>query len=405
MSLLTTLASFQTPLTILLVIFGPSLLPKVITFFRTSTHPRSGHLSPHGHPTFPRAKLSTTLKLLLAVHTLWLISHLVRPPYDLFVGNRLPILTSNAQLRAALFKSVSPTLRTKTNSDGSLGNLPDIHPLLELLLTKLKVLENRYLYARYGHAALQDCVWCQSSLDYLIFSLPCIGGWYLLEAVFIGLLGLDRLWNEAGSSSSSHQVASAQRGRGAIPGSSSREASQRAYRWRGLTGWSLFGAALAEVGLKYGWEVRAVEGDCVHLASTMHTLRTIFLLLLPFIYVYLPTPRSSASTISPDALIPVISNTTSTLRLTALARKGIQRSPRTREYWSMIGRREAELSEVIKRDEGVRQAVKGSGGGMGLDQEALRNEFRAWISEGCRGMVRVDEGGQGEGARENASGS
>ncbi|WVF70132.1 hypothetical protein IAT40_004920 [Kwoniella sp. CBS 6097] len=378
MSLLTTLASFQTPLTVLLIIFGPSFLPKAIAFFR----PLPG--SPqrlNQQPISPRAQLSTTLKLLLAVHTLWLVSYLIQPPYDLFVSNSLPILTSNAQLRSALTGSISTSSPAIELSRG-LETLQDVHPLLELLLTKLKVLENRYFYARYGHAAIQDCVWCQTSLDYLVFSLPSIVGWYIFEVVFIGLLGLDTLWNEPASPRSSTPNAV---GPGGIRTGVPSEASRRAHRWRTLAGWSLFGAAMAEMGVKYGWEVRAVEGDCVHLASTIHTLRTVFLILLPFIYIYLPI--QSTPFISPDTLIPIISNTTSVLRLTSLARKGVQRS-RLRENWSMIGRREAEFSEAIKRDEGIREAVKN----VGLDQEALRSGFKAWVAEGWKGMVRVDEG-------------
>ncbi|WVQ97753.1 hypothetical protein IAU59_004867 [Kwoniella sp. CBS 9459] len=380
MSLLTTLASFQTPLTILFVIFGPSLLPKAIALLRPPPQPQSQHVR---SPALPPARCSTTLKLLLAAHTLWLVSHLVKPPYNLFTSNQLPILTSNAQLRSALLRNSGSPASDHTGIGDLEAVFPNIHPLLELLLTKLKVLENRYLYARYGHFALQDCVWCQTSLDYLLFSIPSVVTWYLLEAVFIGALGFDALWkDEAVTPRLNGQTMGM--GMGMDKGAPS-EASRRALRWRSLAGWSLFGAAMAELGVKYGWEVRAVEGDCVHLASTTHTLRTVFLLLLPFIYIYLPVPSASPN-ISPDTLLPTISNTTSVLRLTSLARKGIQRS-RLRENWAMIGKREGEVSEMLKRDEGVKAAVKDAG----LDQEALRSGFRAWVADGWRGMVRVDE--------------
>lgn len=37
--------------------------------------------------------------------------------------------------------------------------------------------------------------------------------------------------------------------------------------------WTLSGAAVAEIGVKWGWEVVAVQGDCAHVSGilSIHT--------------------------------------------------------------------------------------------------------------------------------------
>ncbi|WVR04370.1 hypothetical protein IAU60_001372 [Kwoniella sp. DSM 27419] len=364
MSLLATLSSFQTPLTVLLVISGPTLLPRLLSLVR----PR-----PAGAPRRPaRPPLSTTTKLLLGIHALWCIAQLVRPPFDLFRTSGLPILASNLQLRRAILSlfgspsarpSTASSLITSATESGEAALDPTtVHPIHELLLTKLKVLENRYLYARYGHATMTQCMWCHTPEDHLLFSLPGIGSWYVVEGVVIGVLG----WKWIA-------------GRGA---------EHRAQRWRGVMAWVLAGAGVMEVGVKYLWDVRAVNGDCHHLAGTIHTIRTILLFLLPVIYVYLPV---APPMITPSTLNPIISNITSTLRLTTLARKGVQRSAPLREMWSAIGRREADRAEMSRRDEAVREAIKVAR----VDEGEIRQGAGNWTTQGWRGMVRTDDGSEG----------
>lgn len=49
-------------------------------------------------------------------------------------------------------------------------------------------------------------------------------------------------------------------------------AERRTERWRGTVAWTLVGAAAAEMGVKWGWEVVAVQGDCAHVrANTIYT--------------------------------------------------------------------------------------------------------------------------------------
>lgn len=173
----------------------------------------------------PRAALrpcARAAKCLLLVCSLYHLYRLVFPPYDLFIHNNLDILAPNTLLRDALRQ-------------------PLHSPLQDLLLTRLKVLDNRYLYARLGHRPLLECLWCTHPLDYFLFALPCILLPYLCEALVLGVLG----WRVVGGP----------------------WAERRGERWRGVMAWTLLGAAVAEIGVKWGWEVVAVQGDCAHVGG------------------------------------------------------------------------------------------------------------------------------------------
>ncbi|WVW78819.1 hypothetical protein I302_100781 [Kwoniella bestiolae CBS 10118] len=335
MSLLSIVGSFQAPLTILLVIFGPSLLPRLINLFRPKP--------PSSTPEPVRPPRPISLKLTLGIHTLWILKQLIIPPYDLFVNNNIPISTSNAQIRYTLLGPESPNQQ--------------VHPLLELLMTRLKIMDNRLLYSKFGHRSLMDCVWCQTPMDYSIYSLPDILGWYLLEAVLLGMMGWSWIAGQ--------------------------EAGRRAEVWRNSLGWTLVVVAITEVGVKWGWDLRVVEGDALHLASIIHTLRSIFLLSFPLTYTFLPLPSPQ---VSPNTLAAIISNTTSTLRLTSLARAAVQRSPRVRETWNILGKRDAERTGIARRDEDVRRIVRE----LSLDEAGMRVGARGWMRDGWNGMVRVD---------------
>ncbi|WWC67609.1 uncharacterized protein I206_101519 [Kwoniella pini CBS 10737] len=333
MSIFTPLVAYQAPLTLLLIIFGPSLLPRLINFFRRKP--------PSSIPNKTQTPRPLSLKLILGIHTIWMLKQLILPPFNLF--SNVPISISNSQLRYNIIGPEQPNLT--------------LHPMIELLLTRLKIMENRILYLKFGHNPLIECVWCQFPSDYLIYSLPQILSWYILEAFFIGSLGMS--W---------------------ISGIS---ASNRAERWRSIFGWMLVGGAILEGGVKWIWDLRAVEGDALHLASTIHTIRSISLLLFPLIYTFLPIPLDP---ISPNILIPIISNTTSTLRLTSLARSAIQRSGKLREIWSDIGKRDAERNELAMRDEDIRDLVKE----LQLDQNSMKLSASQWIRDGWNGMIRID---------------
>ncbi|WWC59126.1 uncharacterized protein I303_101674 [Kwoniella dejecticola CBS 10117] len=338
MSILSSVTAYQGPLTLLLIIFGPSLLPRLLTFLRIRNSP-----SPSQITKTPQTPRPLSLKLILGIHTLWVLKQLALPPYNLFAS--IPVSISNAHLRYIILGPEQP--------DGNAA----LHPLVELLLTRMKVMENRMTYLTFGHNPLMECVWCQYPTDYLIFSLPEILGWYILESVFLGILG----WNII----SGHQ------------------ASRRAERWRSTFGWALVVGAVGECGIKWIWDLRVIEGDALHLASTIHTIRSIYLLLSPIVYTFLPLP---AEHVSPNTLIPIISNTTSTLRLTSLARAAVQRSGKLRETWTTIGMRDSERAEIAKRDEDVRDLVRA----LQLDEGGMKLSAAQWLREGWNGMIRVD---------------
>lgn len=179
----------------------------------------------------PPPPVPRTAKLLLLLSSLYHLYRLVFPPYDLFIHNNLEILAQNTLLRDALLRQ-------------PLHSPPGDHsPLLDLLLTRLKVLDNRYLYARLGHRPLLECLWCTHPLDYFLFALPSILLPYLCEALVLGMLG----WRAVGGP----------------------WAERRTERWRGVMAWTLSGAAVAEIGVKWGWEVVAVQGDCAHVSSIL----------------------------------------------------------------------------------------------------------------------------------------
>ena len=94
---------------------------------------------------------------------------------------------------------------------------------------------------RFGHRPLLTCVWCTDMNDFLLASLPGIVAPYVGEATVLGILG----WEWIGGIA----------------------AGRRAERWRGGFGWALVWMAVGEVGVRYLWDVRAVEDDCLHVTS------------------------------------------------------------------------------------------------------------------------------------------
>ena len=199
--------------------------------------PRSPSPSP-SPPSLPRPA-----KLLLLVASLHRASLLVSPPLYLFTRHGLNILAPNSRLRDVLSPLHTP-------------------PLLDLLLARLAVLDNRYLYARLGHQPLLECLWCTRPADYFLFALPSILWPYLCQAVVLGMLSCRVVGGAC--------------------------ATRRAERWRGVVVWLLLGAAVGEVGVKWGWDVVAVDGDCVHVSVVISSIfrSNIY---LPILYLYTET--------------------------------------------------------------------------------------------------------------------
>ncbi|KIR97707.1 hypothetical protein L804_04849 [Cryptococcus deuterogattii 2001/935-1] len=299
----------------------------------------------------PPPPVPRTAKLLLLLSSLYHLYRLVFPPYDLFIHNNLEILAQNTLLRDALLRQ-------------PLHSPPGDHsPLLDLLLTRLKVLDNRYLYARLGHRPLLECLWCTHPLDYFLFALPSILLPYLCEALVLGMLG----WRAVGGP----------------------WAERRTERWRGIMAWTLSGAAVAEIGVKWGWEVVAVQGDCAHVAPAIHTIRSLFLLLLPILYVLLPVPSPSSPHTHPSAsaIMPYLTSLQSTLHYTSVTRAAISQSPQLCTAVQAINRREGENAETARRDDTVWERAREAG----LDEDGIRRQVRVMLKNGWERLMRLAE--------------
>ena len=228
-----TISQYRGILTLILAIALPRLLPRLLALFIRARHPSTSQI--HRGPP-----LTQSLKYVLAIHAVFQASQIFNPPYDIFKFNRLPLLVPNDVLRSAVLRRLPGATSTDLNLLG------ETHPLLELLLQKLSRLDGRYLYSRYGHQAMINCVWCTDSGDYLVFSLPSILSRYVLGAVLLGLMSLVSV--------------------GGV------EASRRAKAWRGWMGWALAGGAVGECAARYLWELRPTKGECTHVSSLVSPL-------------------------------------------------------------------------------------------------------------------------------------
>lgn len=223
MSIFDTVQVYKTPIGLILTLFGPQILRRVITYNNNRNRPSQSQTT--SKTTEP---VSGRLKAFLAVYTLYHLSHLLIPPFDLFSTPYLPVLAPNDILRSRLYPSAS--------APGSPQN-----PLIDLLLTRLQNLDSRILYLRYGHEALQGCLWCRTPLDYLIFSLPGILSRYLLATLVLICLGNETL---AGPS-----------------------ADRRGKKWTSPGIWWLGIGCLGEIAVRYFWDLRISNGDPLHVRS------------------------------------------------------------------------------------------------------------------------------------------
>jgi len=208
-----TIRAYSTPLTLVLVIFGPQLLNKSLAYLSRRNIPQSRQITV--------VPLSRRLKVFLTLHTLYHLSHLFIPPFDLFSTPHIPILAPNDVLRSRLYQGQEST-----------------NALTDLLLSRLQNLDNRFMYLRFGHLVIQDCLWCMTPLDYLVASLPDVLSRYVLAAGVIMALGSEGLVGKG--------------------------AERRHRRWGGAGLWVLGIMCIAELGIKYLWDLRISGGDCLH---------------------------------------------------------------------------------------------------------------------------------------------
>lgn len=235
MTVLSALSAYQGPVVLLLVILGPTILRPAFLLRLIGRGP------PRASPRAPRSPITLPAKLLLALHTLYRLHSLARPPYNIFTTHHLPIYASNDILR----RHVLPHL---ASSSSTLSRFDAPSSQLELLLAKLAQLDNRILYSRYGHQPLSSCTWCHSSTDYLIAALPGVLQAYITMAWLVGMLGLRPI------------------GGG--------DATVRKRAWRGSMCWILAVLAVGELGVRYLWEIRISEGDAIQVCA-VHVAMTV----------------------------------------------------------------------------------------------------------------------------------
>jgi hypothetical protein len=229
MTIWSTLPALQGPAVLFCVILGPSILPRILGYLQGRRNPAI--------PRSPRPPLPFVAKAVLALHTIYRLYALFRPPFNVFTHHGLPLFTSNDVLRRYLVPSL--------NASHALSRLDSSNPrsYSELLSTKLASLDNRLLYSRYGHDPLLTCTWCHSSTDFLLAALPGILGAYLGITAVLGVLGL-------------HSV-----------GGDTARGVKRA--WRGRAAWLLAISAAGEVGIRYMWELRVTDGDAVQVSFSI----------------------------------------------------------------------------------------------------------------------------------------
>ncbi|KAI8971262.1 hypothetical protein BD414DRAFT_426335 [Trametes punicea] len=121
--------------------------------------------------------LRNALTLLVVVYALSVIyTIIVLWPPNVFQRLRIPLTTPSETIRTILLQH---------------ANLPPDTPLpkpLETLLTRLSSFDMRTLYVRFGQTVIQDCEYCTTFDEYLIFSAPRIALGYVKAAAVAGLV-------------------------------------------------------------------------------------------------------------------------------------------------------------------------------------------------------------------------
>ena len=235
MGSITSILPPQSPLTYLLVVLIPSL-PSLYARFQQWRSPQ------HKHPSPPAPPRPLHLYLVLAIHTLYRIKQLIQPPFNVFHQYRLPLSTSPSILSAVFVRHASIY-------NSTISRPTDLSDQAQRLLARMGNVDYRIMYARYGHRVMEDCGWCSTHDDFAIASTPGIVGSYVGMAVFLGMLGWDVTAGEG--------------------------ATARADKMRASAAWVLVGAAVAEIGARYLWDLRMVEGDCLQVCAPILLLMIV----------------------------------------------------------------------------------------------------------------------------------
>ncbi|PSR78805.1 hypothetical protein BD289DRAFT_416262 [Coniella lustricola] len=167
----------------LLIFFGPMLVPKAITWYRTARNAPKAARKPV--VALPRASLLVILLLSFSALTLFTLGAVPRlAPENLFTLTRSNPTTSNNLLASRL-----ATLRPLTERDERI-----IHTKFESKASKL-------LYYKYGPDALANCPFCtsQDPTTYLLYAIPAVAIPHLLNAVLVGVSTSLTLTGKAGA--------------------------------------------------------------------------------------------------------------------------------------------------------------------------------------------------------------
>ncbi|CDO71154.1 hypothetical protein BN946_scf184845.g24 [Trametes cinnabarina] len=121
--------------------------------------------------------LHNALTLLVVFHTLSVLyTIIVLWPANIFQRLRIPLTTPSDTIRTVLLQH---------------AGLPADAPLpkpLETLLTRLASFDTRTLYVRFGQTVIQDCEYCSTFDEFLIFAAPRIALGYVKAAAVVGLI-------------------------------------------------------------------------------------------------------------------------------------------------------------------------------------------------------------------------
>lgn len=128
----------------------------------------------------------------------------------------------------------------------------------------------------------------------------------------------------------------------------------------------------------------------VQVAPAIHTIRSLFLLLLPVLYILLPvaspSPSSSPSP-SASAIMPYLTSLQSTRHYTSVTRAAIRQSPQLRTAVQAINKREGEHAEEARRDEAVWERAREAG----LDEDGIRRQVQVMLQNGWERLMRLGE--------------
>ncbi|KIJ96971.1 hypothetical protein K443DRAFT_268614 [Laccaria amethystina LaAM-08-1] len=285
--------------------------------------------------------LQCLLSLALLVHTLYsLHTLLVISPQNIFTELKLPLNTPTDSIRAILLQRTSDTA------------LP---PETDRVLTKLKLLEVRRLYVRFGHDVFATCDYCQSLSDYALYGLPRPLLSYVREVAVIGLFTLP---------------------------------TTPLAHLRSIGIGTLIPAGLTEAYWLLTVPVAIYPTDdkfflrIIMWHDTLLLLRNILFLVLPFLLhlpriplidffpiisnlVPSPTPTSASPSASIKGTIQTLDHLIPALHLLKYTRAAIMRVPDARERAGVWWDAEREEGDVGRGDDGVRRAAKGMEIGYG----------------------------------------